>query len=254
MELLYHIFLKLLEPTSLCVILLLATAGLHTRKGLSRICFWSAVAILLVCGNGWVSGSMIRGLEGRYAVPDPVPEADCILVLSGGTLSRVPPRPTIEVDEAGDRVLYAAYLYRQGKAPLAICTGGTGARPVAEDMAEFLEFLGVPGEAIIKETKAKNTREHARNLYSLLKERGFKRILLVTSAMHMPRSMGVFLRLCPGIEFIPAPTDFRVVDEGTCRWYRQPFAPIPTPHQLMNFTEAMHEYLGIAYYKLRGWM
>jgi uncharacterized SAM-binding protein YcdF (DUF218 family) len=120
-------------------------------------------------------------------------------------------------------------------------------------MAEFLQMLSVPAEVIIKETRARNTREHARNLQALFPERGFRRVLLVTSAMHMPRSMGVFRRLCPGIEFIPALTDFRVV-KSTGAWYTQVFAPIPTPHQLMNFSEAMHEYLGIAYYGVRGWM
>jgi uncharacterized SAM-binding protein YcdF (DUF218 family) len=249
----YHIFLKLLEPTSLCVLLLLAAAVFRKRKVLSRICFWLPVALLLVCGNGWVSGAMIRHLERRYPGQDPVPQADCILVLSGGTQSRIPPRPTIEVDDAGDRVLYTARLFRDGKAPVVICTGGTGPRAEAEDMAELLQFLAVPKSAILTETKARNTREHARNLQALLKERGFKRVLLVTSAMHMPRSMGVFKRLCPGTEFIPAPTDFRVPDSSAV-WYLEVFAPIPTPRQLLNFSEAMHEYFGIAYYKLRGWM
>ena len=167
-------------------------------------------------------------------------------------MSRVPPRPTLEVDEAGDRILYAAYLYRQGKAPFALCTGP---RQAVEDMADFLEMLGVPKEKVMLEMESRNTREHARNLQALFQQRGFKRVLLVTSAMHMPRSMGVFRRLCPGIEFIPAPTDFRVVGStGDEAWYKQVFAPIPTPHQLMNFSDAMHEYLGMAYYKLRGWM
>src|ERR1035438_1044327 len=122
MELVYHIFLKLLEPTSLCVILLLAAAAFRKRKVLSRICFWLPVATLLICGNGWVSGTMIRHLEGRYPGQVPVPQADCILVLSGGIQSRIPPRPTIEVDDAGDRVLYAARLFRDGKAPVVVCT------------------------------------------------------------------------------------------------------------------------------------
>src|SRR5271166_5995809 len=116
MELLYHIFLKLLEPTCLCVLLLLVAAAFRKRKVLSRTCFWLPVAILLICGNGWVSGGMIRHLERCYSAPDPVPHADCILVLSGGTQSKIPPRATIEVDEAGDRVLYTAHLFRAGKA------------------------------------------------------------------------------------------------------------------------------------------
>ena len=67
---------------------------------------------------------MVPWSECRYRLPDPAPNADAILVLSGGLLDRVPPRQTIEVADAGDRVLYAAHLFKQQKAGLVICTGG----------------------------------------------------------------------------------------------------------------------------------
>jgi len=259
MSFLYSILLKLLYPSSLCLLFLLAAAILRKRKLPRRVCFWLAVSVLLVCGNGWLAGALTRHLEGQYLPPDPVPQADCIVVLSGGIRSRVPPRPTIELVDAGNRLLHGIYLYRQGKAPRVICTGsvatdGIAVRPAAEDMAELLEMLGVPSEMIIKETKAKNTREHARNLYPMLQQRGFKRILLVTSARHMPRSMAVFNRLCPGIEFIAAPTDFQVTEKIPAPWYYGISGFIPTPRHLLDFSDVMHEYVGMAYYKLRGWM
>jgi len=258
MSFLYSLLLKLLYPTSACLLLLLVSAILHNRKVASRICFWLAVAVLLVCGNGWLVGAMVRHLEWQNLPPKPVPQVDCILILSGGLENRIPPRPTIEVGEAGDRVLYGAYLFRQGKAPCILCTGGvaTGGvapEPAAQEMAEFLEMLGVPESAIFTETKAANTHEHARNLKTVLQEHRFKRILLVTSAMHMPRSLGVFHRGCLGIEFIPCPTDFRVTERIPAPWYQQLKALVPTPANLLLFSEAMHEYLGIAYYRLRGW-
>jgi uncharacterized SAM-binding protein YcdF (DUF218 family) len=121
-------------------------------------------------------------------------------------------------------------------------------------MSEFLRLLGIPADSIITEIKSENTREHAVQLFPLLKDRGFKRILLVTSAMHMPRSMGVFRKLCPGIEFIPTPTDFRVTQNVPGPAYRKVLYFIPTPRNLLSFCEVMHEYLGIAYYRTRGWM
>jgi uncharacterized SAM-binding protein YcdF (DUF218 family) len=186
-----------------------------------------------------------------------LPIADVILVLGGGTWPKILPRPTVEVAEAGDRVLYAAYLFRHGMAHRVLCTsgvatGGIASRPAAEDMAELLENIGVPPGAILKETMSSNTHEHAANLPALLKEHAFKRVLLVTSALHMPRAMGVFKRSCPGIEFIPAPTDFRVVDVER-PWYREIINLIPTPSSYVQFSETMHEYLGLAYYWLRGW-
>jgi uncharacterized SAM-binding protein YcdF (DUF218 family) len=262
----YSFLLKLLYPTSVCLILLLGAAAFQKRKVASRICFWLAVAVLLVCGNGWLVGAMARHLERQYPPlasqpstlnPQP-PLADCILILSGGLQSRIPPRPTIEVGEAGDRVLYGAYLFRQGKAPRILCTGGVATGgiaplPAAQEMAEFLEMLGVPKSVILMETNSANTRQHARNLQSVFQERGFKRILLVTSAMHMPRSLGVFRHGCPGLEFIPAPTDFRVTERIPAPWYQELKAVVPTPANLLLFSELMHEYLGMAWYRVRGW-
>jgi uncharacterized SAM-binding protein YcdF (DUF218 family) len=165
MAFLYNLLLKLLYPTSLALLLLLVSAALKKRELPRRICFWLAIAVLLVCGNGWVAEGLTRHLEREYSPLNPVPNADCIIILSGGTLSRISPRPTIEVDDAGDRVLYGAYLFRQGKAAHIICTGNVSKgsiapRPAAEDMAELLEGMGVPKDSIILETKAENTREH----------------------------------------------------------------------------------------------
>ena len=263
---LYSLLLKLLYPTSIALVLLLASAALRKWKTASRGCFWAAVAVLLLCGNGWVVKYSTRYLERQYpplasepsTLNSQPPLADCILVLGGSTVAKIPPRPTVEVAEAGDRVLYAAYLFRNGKAPRILCTagiatGGFGPRPEADDMAELLDNLGVPNSAIVKETAARNTHEHGSNLHLMLQELGVKRVLLVTSALHMPRSMGVFKRSCPEIEFIPAPTDFRVVDLEP-PWYRQIVNLIPTPSTYVQFSETMHEYLGMAYYRLRGWI
>jgi len=256
----YNLLLKLLYPTSISILLLLAAVVLWrcNRAKLARLSFWLALAVLLICGNGWVVRYSTRHLERQYLPPDPLPTTDCILVLGGGTLPKIPPRPTVEISEAGDRVLYGAYLFRNGKAPRILCSsgitaGGVASRPGADTMAELLENVGVPKSAIVKETGSRNTREHGRNLYPMLQEQGFKRILLVTSALHMPRSMAVFKRSCPGIEFIPAPTDFRIV-ELPLPWYRELSNLIPTPGGYVQFSETMHEYLGIAWYKVRGWI
>jgi len=72
--------------------------------------------------------------------------------------------------------------------------------------------------------------------------------------MHMPRSLGVFKRSCPDVVFIPAPTDFRVTERIPAPWYRQLTALVPTPAHLLLFSEAMHEYLGLAYYRMKGWI
>ena len=260
MDFLYSLILKLLYPTSLCALLLAATVLFHRRKKLRRVCFCAAFAILMICGNGWIVGGLTRNLEWRYPLPAPAPNGDAILVLSGGLLDKTPPRPMIEVDGEGNRVIYAALLYKQKKAPFVICTGGvaTGgvaARPAADVMMQFLVMLGVPAADIVLEGGSSNTHEHAQNLPGIFQERKVRRVLLVTSAMHMPRALGVFRRQFPGMEFTPAPADFHATEpQAKTPLYRECGNFIPTPGHLLAFSDVMHEYLGIAYYQLRGWM
>ena len=255
---LYSVLLKLLYPTSVALILFVA-AAIVRRSAPRRLFYGLALAVLLVCGNGWVVRTLTRNLESMHPAPDPVPSADAILVLSGGIHARTPPRPTVEVSESGDRVLYGAELYRRGKAPQIICTGdvGTGAiglHPEAEDMAELLRMIGIPDSAIVLETKAQNTHEHAINLCPIFEERKIHRVLLVTTAMHMPRSIGVFRRSCPAVEYVPAPTDFRVTSGPPVPWYRHVIDLLPTPQWLADFTSVSHEYIGLMYYWLRAWI
>ena len=259
MAFLYSVLLKLLYPTSITLLLLAAGVALRRRPAARRVCNVLAVVVLLICGNGWVVSAMVRYLEAQHLPPESIPTADAILVLSGGVLGRTPPRQTVEIGDAGDRVLYGAELYRQGKAPHIICTGnvatgGIAPRPAAEDMADLLRLVGVPASAIVTEIKSENTRAHAVNLCPLLQERRINRVLLVTSAMHMPRSIGVFRRLCSAIEFVPAPTDFRAPFEAATPWHRQVVRLLPTPRSLLDFSDAAHEYVGIVYYRLRQWM
>jgi uncharacterized SAM-binding protein YcdF (DUF218 family) len=256
---LYSVLLKFLYPTSIALLLVVAGALMRRRTALRRICYGLALATLIVCGNGWVVHRMVRALEWQHLPPEPVPGADAILVLSGGVHAARPPRPTVEVSEAGDRVLYGAELFRRGRAPQIICTGniatgGVGRRPEAEDMADLLEMVGVPRASIVLETEAQNTHEHAVNLCPMFADRQIRRVLLVTSAIHMPRSLAVFQRSCPSVEYIAAPTDFRATQPIAIPWYRNAVALLPTPHNLVDFSDATHEYIGMLYYRIRGWI
>ncbi|MGB3240414.1 MAG: YdcF family protein, partial [Geitlerinemataceae cyanobacterium] len=174
------------------------------------------------------------------------------------TRSPLPPRPWVEVNEAGDRLLYGAKLYRQRKAPVVIVSGGrldwkrTGASE-SEDMAEILQTMGVPATAILQDPTSLNTRENAVNVKRILEEKGIRQILLVTSALHMPRSVLIFQRL--GIDPIPAPTDF-LTDEGSETsesWQDIVLGLFPDADRLYLSTRTLKEYIGIIVYRLRGW-
>ena len=165
--------------------------------------------------SGWVRGS----LEQKN-LPIPVAQmesADAIVVLGGGVSGPCPPRIYAEISAAGDRVLHAARLYRAGKAPWIIVSGGRGmASGKDEDseagaMRSVLIELGVPEDAVLTEEESRNTRENAEFTRRLIDERGFKKVLLVTSALHMSRAIKIFQSICPKV--VPAPTDFEVEAE-----------------------------------------
>jgi uncharacterized SAM-binding protein YcdF (DUF218 family) len=220
-----------------------------------------ALIILLVSSNGWVSNSLVQSLEWQHIPKGILPTADAIVVLGGATKSAFPPRPGVDLSEEGDRIFYGAQLYREGKAPFVIASGGRIAwrgsgSPESADMAEILKTLGVPDSAILQDPTSLNTYQNAVNVKKILTEREFRRVLLVTSAMHMPRSLRIFQR--QGIEAIPAPTDFLVtqhnLDELSNSSQSTVLTLIPDTNHLDMTTRALKEYLGTLIYRLRGWL
>lgn len=253
----------LIYPLGLaCVLLVVALICLKRRPRWAAGAIALALALLLVSSNSGVSTAVIRSLEGRYQDTVNLPEAEAIVVLGGAIKPQFPPRPWIDVAEEGDRVLHGARLYLAGKAPLLVFSGGRitwgqgQSRSEAADMAELAEALGVPTRAILMEPDSLNTFENAAYTQVLLGDRGIERILLVTSAMHMPRALGIFKK--QGFEAIPAPTDFHVArdpaDPRLNTWQGRTLSLVPQTENLHYFTRALKEYIGIGIYWAKGWL
>ncbi|MGA7933009.1 MAG: YdcF family protein, partial [Kovacikia sp.] len=215
----------------------------------------------LAASNGWVSNWLVQSLEFKNLPPKEMPKADAIVVLGGCVNPALPPRPWVEVSDEGDRVLYGAKLYREGKAPRLILSGGRiewqrGGPPESGDMAEIVEAMGVPKAAILQDPTSLNTRENAVNVKKIMEAQGIRRILLVTSAMHMPRSLMIFKKL--GMEPIAAPTDFISTEQGNREIGSSTQAivlnSLPEAERLRHTTRALKEYVGIGFYWLRGWL
>ena len=111
-------------------------------------------------------------------------------------------------------------------------------------------------EDIIQDPDSLNTYQNAVNVKKILSERGIDRVLLVTSAMHMPRSLAIFKHL--EINAIAAPTDFLVTKGEIQELSSTPKGAIlnllPDSKNLHNFTLALKEYIGMVVYRLRGWV
>lgn len=221
----------------------------------------TALLVLLLSSNSWVANSLVQSLEWQQIPQGALPTADAIVVLGGATKSKFPPRPSVDLSEQGDRVLYGAQLYREGKAPIVIASGGRidwrgGGAAESADMAEILKSLGVPDAAILQDPTSLNTYQNAVNVRQIIKQQGISRILLVTSAMHMPRSLRIFQRL--GIETIPAPTDFLVTQQELAEPNSSAIAIllniVPDADRLGMTTRAIKEYVGTVIYRLRGWL
>ena len=157
-----------------------------------------------------VGDALLRGLESQYT-PPAEPVGDVIVVLGGGATKDTP-----DVDGIGSlcsapasRLLTAARLWRRIRVPVLISGGQVYADsgPEAWIGRRVLLGLGVPEADILMETESLNTTQNARYTAAMLKELGFSRPILVTSAFHMPRSVLCFQK--QGIEVVPYPADFQ---------------------------------------------
>ena len=117
--------------------------------------------------------------------------------------------------------------------------------------------MGIPDEAIWREDQSRNTRENAIYSREFLQQKDIDRIALVTSASHMPRALALFE--AQGFDVVPMPTDYQVTEAGweslhyaNARF--QLFNLLPTARNLEMTTVALKEYLGVAAYRLLGWM
>ncbi|MFM7602688.1 MAG: YdcF family protein [Pseudanabaena sp.] len=231
--------------------------SLFKKSRLASTLIGIALVILLLSSNEIFSKWLVRSLEWQYLPSADIPQAEAIVILGGGTRPRIAPRPWYEVNEAGDRILYGSWLYKQGKAPLIIVTGGRaewlgdGGNPESEDMTAIAEIMGVPSSAIIQEGQSFNTRDNAINTKQILIKRGLNKILLVTSALHMPRSMEIFRKV--GVESIAVPTDFLSVQNENSKGLAAVLDLLPTVDALKNTTNAIKEYIGLLVYQLAGW-
>lgn len=220
-----------------------------------------ALLVLLVGSNAWVATHLVKSLEWRHLPPKPMPTADAIVVLGGSTRPADYPRPWVDLLESGDRVLHGAQLYQAGKAPKLILSGGRiewkgGGPSESDDMAQIAMAMGVPRADILQEPTSLNTYQNAVNVKAILEREGFSKILLVTSAMHMPRALAIFQK--QGMDAIAAPTDFivsaRSLEElrGTGQGFL--LNVLPDAANLDELSRAIKEYIGFAVYRLRGWL
>lgn len=175
-----------------------------------------------------------------------MPAAQAIVVLGGGIALSGPGNSVRPGPEAG-RAWYGARLLSEGKAPLLVVSGG-GQPPEAEKVGRLLRAWSIPPERTILETRSRSTRQNALEVERILAARGIEQILLVTSSPHMPRAAAAFRVVGFDVEaysvpFLAPPAADEI---PIAAW-------LPTARGLDQTTTLMLEWVGLLYYRLRGW-
>ena len=251
------LLLPLVAPLGLCTGLWLVGFWLYWRgrRNWGQGCVVLGIVLVLALSSPLVGNALLGALEDEFAIEraSASSSVDAIVVLGGVTVPPVPPRIAVEAEGGIDRLLHGLRLYRAGKAPVLVFSGGaltllTGSTlSEAEQLLQLAVECGVDSAAVILEDRSRNTHENALYVQRILSERGMQRVLLVTSASHMRRAVAAFQ--AQGVEVIPAPTDVRVTDRGF-----SPLWLVPTANGLEKSSIAIKEYMGWWFYRLRGWI
>jgi uncharacterized SAM-binding protein YcdF (DUF218 family) len=193
-------------------------------------------------------------LEDRFARPEPMPARVDGIVILGGALgtSLVADRGEVSIGSMGERILAGIALMRRYPEARVIYTGGDptlqglGPNPTeAEAARPLLASLGVDVGRISFEAAARNTYENAVLARQAMAPQPGEVWLLVTSAWHMPRSVGVFRKV--GWEVVPYPVDY--VTSG--RFWRN--KGVDLTGELGGLSLAVHEWIGLVAYWLLGY-
>ncbi len=248
------VFWAVMQPAMLLLIMTVAGAVLlgtrYQRAGRGLVI--AAAVFVVVGGLGPLSTWMILPLEDRFprTVLGDRP-VDGIIILGGSEDSRVAAgRGAHALNESAERMTEAAALARRYPNAKVLFTGGSieilGAPTVGADAAEIvLRDLGVGSDRLILERKARNTAENAILAKQIADPRPGERWLLVTSAWHMPRSMGLFRKA--GFDVEPWPSDYRTAGPGDA-WML--FASPVEGLRRLDFV--VKEWLGLAVNRLTG--
>ena len=245
-------FLKRLILPPMSWILLLLVVLVFWNRRWARKLLLAAFLLVIALHSTHVQYWARYSLESRYSPlidPRQAEPYDAIVVLTGGSIPAggLVQFPTIS--EAMFRRLDEAWrLYRILPKPIIVSGGHVDPFTPAQDEnkipRDYLILWGVPSQDVIAEPDSRDTFESAIEVKKILDEKRWKRYLLVTSAVHMPRSMLAFQSVAPSP--IAAPGDFTVREK-----LFSPLELFPSAKAAEEIRNTIHEYLGLLNYRVR---
>ncbi len=244
----------LLQPLSLAFFLCVAGAVLallRFRRAGSALSFCAA-SLLFVTLYTTAGSVALQVLEDhvRKLQDDPA-SLSCIIVLGGAFETPVTTsRGGVEFNQAAERFVETARLALKYPQAKILISGGDGSITGAYEgeagaSERFFSGFGIGAERLVKENTSRNTFENTLNTTVLLKENELSDCLLVTSAFHMPRSLGLFRQA--GLAVTPWPVDYRTSG------IEKPGLDFSQPSlNAQQAATAAREWLGLAGYYLAG--
>jgi uncharacterized SAM-binding protein YcdF (DUF218 family) len=241
------------RPDNALLILLGLGVGLlfTRRRRLGAGLLVCAAAGLFAIGALPLGVWLLAPLENRFPPPPALPDRIHGVIMLGGSLDHdlTVARRQLVLRDPGERfvaLLRLARRYPEARLVLAEGRGSLGLRELAEALPgkPFFADLGIDFDRILYESRARNTYENGLLTRALVNPQADQQWLLVTSAWHMPRAVGVFRRL--GWSVIPYPVDYRT--DGVAIAYRG----FDLKGGLERVSLAAREWVGLVVYRILG--
>lgn len=236
----------ILQPSNL-LLFLLATAMLFGWRWLSLL----LLAVLVVVATLPVGLWLAQPLETRFPRPADLPETVAGIIVLGGPQEAwiTEARGVLATSEAAERLIEAAALSQRYPDTALVFSGGDGSLGGARGSESsvnrrFVELMGIDESRVVYENRSRNTWENALFTRELMQPEPDQTWLLVTSAAHMPRSIGIFRKI--GWEVLPFPVDYET--SGGLEWPSR----LEVSQRLLELDAAAREWLGLLAYYLMG--
>jgi uncharacterized SAM-binding protein YcdF (DUF218 family) len=222
-----------------------------------RYAFGRPLALIAATGLALIAltpldALLLRPLEDRFPTQSPVMTPPKGIIVLGGALSEriTRARDQVALGNAAERMTAAATLARLYPNALLVFTGGSNSLLDDSDKEataahRLWSELGVPESQMRFEDQARNTYENAIFTQNLVHPRKDEKWLLVTSAFHMPRSIGIFR--AQGMNPLAYPVDYRTDGART-----DLLPPIDGAQAIQNVETALREWVGLVAYRLTG--
>lgn len=245
------VFWTFAAPSSWLALFLLAAlfGALRGRRRATASWLATGTAALVLFGVLPLGAPLIQPLEARFPTKPDVTAPEGIIVLGGGEdapLSAV--TGVVQLNEGGERLLSGLMLARHHPEARLIFTGGSGrlrggGAPGAAVAARLFDAFGIAPERVLLEGRSRSTAENARLSADIVADPADGPWILVTSAFHMPRSVGAFCA-AGWQDIVPYPVDHRPPARMRLRW--------DLVGHLGQLETAVKEWIGLLAYRATG--